>query len=55
VLTRPEDLASYGVSVRRLADLSIIQIYERQRALNPQARIYIWSLDKHLKGYDRKP
>ncbi len=35
-----------------LGDLSIVQEWERQTALNPRRRVWIWSLDKHLKSYD---
>ncbi len=32
-------------------DLSIVQEWERQRLLNPERQVRIWSLDEHLKGY----
>lgn len=38
-----------------LADLSIQQEWERQRRLNPLRRVYIWSKDQHLGGYDTDP
>ena len=43
------DYAMHGVG---LADLSIIKEWERQRDLNQARRVLIWSLDKHLSGYD---
>lgn len=38
-----------------MGDLSIIKDWERQCALNEARRVYIWSLDEHLAGYDREP
>lgn len=35
-------------------DLTIVKEWERQCRLNPGRRVYIWSLDEHLSGYDRK-
>lgn len=44
------DRATAGVG---LADLSIIQVFEKQCALNRARRVWIWSHDAHLAGYDR--
>lgn len=41
-----------GVS---LADLSIIQEWERNCLLHPGRRVRIWSLDSDLASYDRQP
>ena len=38
-----------------LGDLSIIHDWERQRDLNQGRRVYIWSLDNHLQGFDTHP
>jgi hypothetical protein len=38
-----------------LADRSVISLWEAQTELNPQRRVYVWSLDKHLSGYDTRP
>jgi hypothetical protein len=35
-----------------LGDLALVQEWERQRQLNRSRRVYIWSLDRHLAGYD---
>lgn len=35
-----------------LGDLVIIQEWERQRAFHPARRVFIWSFDQHLHGYD---
>ncbi len=37
------------------ADLSIVKIFNSQCALNPARRVFIWSLDNHLSGHDRRP
>jgi hypothetical protein len=38
-----------------LADVSIVDEWERQCALNPRRRVLIWSLDHHLASRDRWP
>jgi hypothetical protein len=38
-----------------LGDLTIILEWERQRTLNPNSRVLIWSLDAQLAGYDTHP
>lgn len=38
-----------------LGDLSIIDDWERQRDRHQGRRVYIWSLDNHLQGYDTNP
>jgi hypothetical protein len=40
---------------RGLGDLSIIHDWQRICDQNLGRRVYIWSLDKHLKGYNRPP
>lgn len=40
---------------RGLGDLSIIHDWERQKHLHHGRRVYIWSLDDHLQGYDTHP
>ena len=37
------------------ADLTIRKEFDRQCLLNPLRRVYIWSIDRHLSSYDRKP
>lgn len=44
------DCAMRGIG---LGDLSIINEYERQCELHQARRVFIWSLDQHLSGYDR--
>ena len=46
------DRAMEGIG---LGDLSIIQVWEEQCALNMGRRVVIWSYDHHLAGYDRPP
>lgn len=36
-----------------LGDLSIIKDWQQLCDQNPYRRVYIWSLDQHLSGYDR--
>lgn len=36
-----------------LGDLSIVHDWQRLCVLNPKRRVVIWSLDDHLKAYDR--
>jgi hypothetical protein len=35
-----------------LADLSLIALWNHQRELHVTRRVYIWTLDRHLTGYD---
>jgi predicted nucleic acid-binding protein len=35
-----------------MADASLIELWDQQRALNPFRRVLIWSLDDDLSGYD---
>jgi len=46
------DRAMGGVGI---GDLAIIKEFNRQCELHPTRRVLIWSLDSHLKGYDRAP
>lgn len=45
------DHAARGVG---MGDLSIIQAWEQQCALNQGRRVYIWTYDEHLRGYDQR-
>jgi hypothetical protein len=36
-------------------DLAITKVWEQQCELNRGRRVMIWSYDKHLQGYDRRP
>ncbi len=49
---KSEEKLREGIS---LADLSIIQEWERTRRLHPSSRVCIWSLDIDLKAYDHAP
>jgi len=40
---------------RGMGDLSIIHDWQRICDQNPSRRVYIWSLDIHLKSYDEPP
>jgi hypothetical protein len=37
-----------------LADVSIIKEFDRQCELHRARRVFVWSYDRHLQGYDRK-
>lgn len=51
-LTGFPDSATEG---KGMADLSIVQEWEKSRRLFPNRRVFIWSLDTHLQGYDSHP
>jgi predicted nucleic acid-binding protein len=38
-----------------MADASLIELWEQQRALNQARRVLIWSLDEDLSSYDTDP
>ena len=38
-----------------MGDLSIVEEWEKAIARTPYLRVFIWSLDKDLMGYDRQP
>ena len=51
-LTHFPESAMHGAG---MGDLSIIQEWEKSRRLFPNRRVFIWSLDTHLQGYDSHP
>lgn len=38
-----------------MGDISIIKEWEKAIKRTPYLRVFIWSLDKHLMGYDYQP
>ena len=51
-------LADFPVSAMReagMGDLSIIKEWEEARKRTPHLRVFIWSLDGDLDGYDHNP
>lgn len=48
-----DSFPGYAIKDASLADLTIIKEFDYFRELHPNRHIYIWSLDKHLRGYDR--
>lgn len=48
-----DDFADSAMRHVGMADLSMIKEYEKQCALHPRRRVFIWSLDSHLRRYDR--
>lgn len=58
----PEDVAAWidgfpdhAMRGTGLGDLSIVKVWERQCELHRARRVFIWSYDRHLGGYDRPP
>jgi hypothetical protein len=51
-LSRFPDSAMRGAG---MGDLSIIREWEKAKKRTPYLRVFIWSLDKDLKGYDHCP
>jgi hypothetical protein len=43
------DDATHGIG---LADRSILEVFHEQCAFHPHGRVYVWSFDDHLHGYD---
>ena len=43
---------TYAAKSIGLVDRSLIALWEAQRALQPHRRVYIWTLDNALVGYD---
>jgi hypothetical protein len=52
LLERFPDYAMRGVG---LADLSLIALWDAQREIHLHRRVYVWTLDEHLAGYDTGP
>ena len=48
----PEWAKDHGAG---LGDLTIKDVFEQECLRHPGRRVYVWSLDGHLQGYDRKP
>jgi len=46
------DFPGYAMRGIGLADRSLVALWEAHRDLQPRRRVYIWSLDQHLAGYD---
>ncbi|MEA3642246.1 MAG: hypothetical protein VBE63_20230 [Lamprobacter sp.] len=47
------EFPDHAMSGSGLGDLSIIHDWQRLCAQNRGRRVYIWSLDDHLRAYDR--
>ena len=50
-----ESFPEYAMIGPDMSDLSIIKAWEAECARHQSRRVRIWSLDRHLQGYDRKP
>ena len=47
------EFPDWAMQAQGLADLSIVHDWERLCEQNHGRRVYIWSLDQHLSGYDK--
>jgi hypothetical protein len=52
IATWLEDFPDRAMQGIGLADRSLIALWEHHRQLHHARRVYIWSLDQHLAGYD---
>jgi len=50
-----DEFVDWSTQGRGLGDLSIKHDWDRQCELHKAMRVYIWSLDIHLAGFDRGP
>jgi len=50
-----DQFPDYAVAGMGLGDLSIVKDWEAQCRTHPDHRVFIWSLDQHLRSYDRAP
>ena len=49
------EFPTYAMPGVGMGDLSIIKEWEKAKERHPYLRVFIWSLDKHLMGYDHQP
>jgi hypothetical protein len=49
-----DEFVEWATKNAGLADLDIKTEWDRQRDLNPGRRVYVWSLDRHLQGFDTR-
>ena len=52
IATWLDDFPDRAMQKIGLADRSLIALWEHHRQLHRARRVYIWSLDQHLTGYD---
>lgn len=50
-----EDFPGKAMEGLGVSDVSIIDAWERACTLHPNQRVYIWTLHRRLRAYDRKP
>lgn len=53
ILAWLDDFPEHAMTGKSFADHSIVKEWKRQCAMHQARRVYIWSLDGHLQGYDR--
>ena len=49
------DFTEYAMREVSMGDMSIIKEWEAARKRTPYLRVFIWSLDRDLMGYDHQP
>jgi len=49
------DFTDYAMREVSMGDISIIKEWEEARKRTPYIRVFIWSLDQDLMGYDHQP
>lgn len=49
------DFADSAMRGHSVGDLSIVKEWEDAKNRTPHLRVFIWSLDRHLLGYDYQP
>ena len=49
------DFPDHAMRGAGLSDLTIVNAWDDARALHRDRRVRIWSLDRHLQGYDQRP
>jgi len=47
------DFPDHAMRGSGIGDLSIVKVWDRQCELHQARRVFVWSYDKHLRGYDR--
>jgi hypothetical protein len=55
VLTWLDGFPDMAMKEIGMGDQSIIEMWKEQCARFPTRRVFIWSVDQHLSGYDRRP
>lgn len=49
-----EEFPDFAMREVGLADLTIIKVFKQQCEMHRARRVFVWSYDSHLQGYDRE-